>query len=200
MDMKIYTRVGDQGMTKQVSGKMVSKTDAQIVTLGDIDELQSYLGVVVASLKPDQTDLIDELSEVQRKLYVVEADISVKRHQEITPADTTHLEERVDYFIANAPELKEFILPGGSPAGANIHYARTVARRAERSAVALNAEQPLEPAILTYLNRLSDYFFAMARYVNHQDGYEEILSNKEKADRKAARDAKRQAKLNETTD
>ena len=95
--MKIYTRVGDQGMTKQVSGKMVSKTDAQIVTLGDIDEFQSYLGVVVASL--GAPDLVAELSEVQRKLYQLEADISVKRHQEITLADTTALEERVDFFM-----------------------------------------------------------------------------------------------------
>lgn len=191
--MKIYTRVGDQGMTKQVSGKMVSKTDAQIVTLGDIDEFQSYLGVVVASLGA-HPDLVDELSEVQRKLYMLEADISVKRHQEITLADTTHLEERVDYFMANTPELTEFILPGGSTAGAQLQYARTVARRAERSAVALNLEQPLEPAILKYLNRLSDYLFAMARYVNHLDGYQEVPSNKAKAEQKAARAARRAAR------
>ncbi|AYM02536.1 cob(I)yrinic acid a,c-diamide adenosyltransferase [Levilactobacillus yiduensis] len=194
--MKIYTRVGDQGMTKQVSGKMVSKTDAQIVTLGDIDEFQSYLGVVVASLSA-HPDLVDELSEVQRKLYMLEADISVKRHQEITLDDTTHLEERVDYFMANTPELTEFILPGGSTAGSQLQYARTVARRAERSAVALNLEQPLEPAILNYLNRLSDYLFAMARYVNHLDGYQEVPSNKEKAEQKAARAARRAAKAAE---
>ncbi|NLR09016.1 MULTISPECIES: cob(I)yrinic acid a,c-diamide adenosyltransferase [Lactobacillaceae] len=184
---KIYTRVGDQGMTKQVSGRMVAKTDAQIVALGEIDELQSYLGVVVTSLKVDQAQLRVELCDVQRKLYALEADISVKRHQEMTPADTTALEARVDDFTAQTPELKEFILPGGSPAGANLQYARTVARRAERAAVALNAVQPLDPAILTYLNRLSDYLFAMARYVNALDGYAEIPSNKEKAERLAAR-------------
>lgn len=189
---KIYTRVGDQGMTKQVSGRMVAKTDAQIVALGEIDELQSYLGVVVTSLKADQTQLRVELSDVQRKLYALEADISVKRHQEMTPADTTALEARVDDFTAQTPALKEFILPGGSPAGANLQYARTVARRAERAAVALNAVQPLDPAILTYLNRLSDYLFAMARYVNALDGYTEIPSNKEKAERQSARAARRE--------
>jgi len=191
--MKIYTRVGDQGMTKQISGKMVSKTDAQIVTLGDIDEFQSYLGVVVASLS-ERPELVDEISEVQRKLYMLEADISVERHQEMTLADTTALEERVDFFMDSTPELTEFILPGGSEAGARLQYARTVARRAERSAVALNLEQPLEPAILKYLNRLSDYLFAMARYVNYLDGYQEVPSNKEKAERKAEREARRQAK------
>ena len=191
---KIYTRVGDQGMTKQVSGRMVAKTDTQIVALGEIDELQSYLGVVVTSLKVDQAQLRVELCDVQRKLYALEADISVKRHQEMTPADTTALEARVDDFTAQTPELKEFILPGGSPAGANLQYARTVARRAERAAVALNAVQPLDPAILTYLNRLSDYLFAMARYVNALDGNAEIPSNKEKAERQSARAARRDRK------
>lgn len=191
---KIYTRVGDHGLTKQVSGQMVAKTDLQIVALGEIDELQSYLGVVVTSLQPNQADLSNELCDVQRKLYVLEADISVKRHQEMAAADTTWLEQRVDAFMAATPDLKEFILPGGSPAGAHLQYARTVARRAERSAVALNTVQPLDPAILTYLNRLSDYLFAMARYVNHRDGYVEIPSNKEKAERQAARAARRQAR------
>lgn len=190
---KIYTRVGDHGLTKQVSGKMVAKTDAQIVTLGEVDELQSYLGVVITSFGETHADLVAELADVQRKLYVLEADISVKRHQDMTLEDTTWLEGRVDDFTAHTPDLKEFILPGGSPAGAHLHYARTVARRAERSAVALNAAQPLDPAILTYLNRLSDYLFAMARYVNHLDGYMEIPSNREKAARQAARATKRQS-------
>ncbi|AJA80065.1 ATP:cob(I)alamin adenosyltransferase [Levilactobacillus brevis] len=176
--MKIYTRVGDQGMTKQISGKMVAKTDAQIVTLGDIDELQSYLGVVVASLQPTQTAIAEELSDIQRKLYELQADISVKRHQTIVPADTEWLEGKIDEYMAATPELKEFILPGGSAAGARLQYARTVARRAERSAVALNTEQTLEPAIMTYLNRLSDYLFALARYVNHQDHYQEVPSKR----------------------
>lgn len=112
--MKIYTRVGDQGMTKQISGKMVAKTDAQIVTLGDIDELQSYLGVVVASLQPTQTAIAEELSDIQRKLYELQADISVKRHQTMVPADTEWLEGKIDEYMAATPELKEFILPGGS--------------------------------------------------------------------------------------
>lgn len=195
--MKIYTRVGDQGMTKQVSGKMVTKTDAQIVTLGDVDELQSYLGVVVASFRPEQTALIEALSDVQRKLYQLEADISVPRHQAMTAADTAELETQIDTFTADTPELKEFILPGGSPAGANLQYARTVARRAERSAVALAQTQSLAPEILTYLNRLSDYLYAMGRYVNARDGYQEIPSNKEKAEQQAARQARRAAKKSE---
>ncbi|WP_367296520.1 cob(I)yrinic acid a,c-diamide adenosyltransferase [Levilactobacillus yonginensis] len=171
--MKIYTRVGDQGLTKQVSGRMVPKTDAQIVMLGDIDELQSYLGVVIASLGNAHITLVAELMTIQRRLYTLEADVSIQRHAKMTAADTTNLEERIDWYVDRVPELKGFILPGGSQAGAQLQVARTVARRAERSAVALHRQQPLAAPILTYLNRLSDYLFVLARYVNVRDGYQE---------------------------
>lgn len=176
--MKIYTRVGDQGMTKQVSGKMVAKTDAQIVALGDLDELETWLGNVVAIMGTTHTAERTELQDIQRKLYDLQADISVKRHQVMVPADTTRLEQRIDEMMAELPPIKEFILPGGTQAGAALQYGRTVARRAERAAVKLNQEQPLDPAIMTYLNRLSDFLFALARYVNWRDGYTEVPSKK----------------------
>lgn len=176
--MKIYTRVGDQGMTKQVSGQMVAKTDAQIVALGDLDELETWLGNVVAIMGTTHTAERTELQDIQRKLYDLQADISVKRHHVMVPADTTALEDRIDAMMAELPPIKEFILPGGTQAGAALQYGRTVARRAERSAVKLNQEQPLAPEIMTYLNRLSDFLFALARYVNWRDGYTEVPSKK----------------------
>lgn len=179
--MKIYTRVGDQGMTKQISGRMVPKTDAQIVALGDLDELESWLGNVVAIMGNTHTAERQELQDIQRKLYDLQADISVKRHQVMVPADTTRLETCIDQLTTEVPVLKAFILPGGTPTGAALQYARTVARRAERSVVRLNQEHPLEPAILTYLNRLSDFLFALARAMNWREGYQEVPSKPTKA-------------------
>lgn len=177
MTIKIYTKVGDEGSTKQVSGKMVPKDDLQIVALGDIDELQSYIGVVIANLSKKCLCLNDELQELQRNLYLLEADIVVKQRHEINDKKVAELEKRIDDLSPKIPQIPEFILPGGMKTGANLQYARTVARRAERAMVTLNREeQRLASSNLKFINRLSDYLFTLGRYANVLDGYQDIKS------------------------
>lgn len=177
MTIKIYTKVGDQGYTKQVTGKMVPKYDLQIEALGDIDELDSYLGVVIANLSDQCQDLLNPLQDRQRDLYELESDIVVKRHEEITAATVEFLEQQIDELNQKIPKTTHFILPGGSITATHLHYARTVARRAERAMAKLNDEQQeLAPACLKYINRLSDYLFILARYANVLDGVEEVKS------------------------
>lgn len=177
MTIKIYTKVGDQGYTKQVTGKMVPKYDLQIEALGDIDELDSYLGVVIANLSDQCQELLNPLQDRQRDLYELESDIVVKRHEEITAAAVEFLEQQIDELNQKIPKTTHFILPGGSITATHLHYARTVARRAERAMAKLNDEQQeLAPACLKYINRLSDYLFILARYANVLDGVEEVKS------------------------
>ncbi|GBG93874.1 cobalamin adenosyltransferase CobO [Ligilactobacillus salitolerans] len=179
MTSKIYTKVGDQGSTKQVTGKMVPKYDLQIETLGQLDELESWLGVVCANLSSTTKRLAPEIQSLQAKIYQVQADIVVKRSHQITSQDTVVLEERIDDLNAQVPPIKAFILPGGQVSGADLQYARTLARKAERTASKLNAkQQPLAPEVLQYLNRLSDYLFMLARYANLLDGYQDVLAKK----------------------
>ncbi|MFD1484205.1 cob(I)yrinic acid a,c-diamide adenosyltransferase [Lacticaseibacillus baoqingensis] len=182
--VKIYTKRGDAGQTMQTTGKMVSKTDPQIQALGAIDECQSYLGVVVAQLVPKHSaKLAPELQNVQRTLYHLQADIAVPREHQITLAAVTQLETRIDEIMAHTPRIKGFILPGGGPAGAGLQYARTLARKAERAVVALSAGQTLAPVLLQYLNRLSDYLFALALRANFLDGVQEVPSKPSDATR-----------------
>lgn len=175
--LKIYTKVGDHGKTKQVTGKMVPKYDLQIEALGALDELDSWLGYVVSVLSPKSKELAPEIQTVQRNLYELQADITVKRHHNITFDDTKKLEADIDEIMAKLPPIKAFILPGGNQAGASLQYARSLARRAERMVIELNdKQQPLNDEIFEYLNRLSDYLFALARYANFLEGYEEVKS------------------------
>ncbi|MCI1985832.1 MAG: cob(I)yrinic acid a,c-diamide adenosyltransferase [Lactobacillus sp.] len=182
--VKIYTKRGDAGQTMQTTGKMVAKTDPQIEALGAIDECQSYLGVVVSALQPGKSaQLAPELQLVQRTLYQLQADIAVPRCHNLTAEDVTQLEGRIDAIMAHTPRIKGFILPGGGPAGSRLQYARTLARRAERDAVALGAHQELAPVLLQYLNRLSDYLFALALRANFLDGVAEVPSKPSDATR-----------------
>lgn len=176
--MKIYTKVGDHGQTKQVTGKMVAKTDPQIEALGAIDEFQSYLGVAVAALAPTSQNLAPDLQAVQKQLYILQADLAVPRSNKMTPEATAWLEQRIDAFWAAMPHLNAFIIPGGpgNGAGSQLQYARTLARRAERAAVALSNQQDISDACMTYLNRVSDFLYAAALYANWEDGYQEIPS------------------------
>ena len=177
MTLKIYTKVGDQGLTKQVSGKMVAKDSAQITALGDIDELQSYLGVVIANLSKNCLELNDELQELQRNLYLLEADIVVRRRHEIDDDKVKKLEKRIDELTPKIPKIPEFILPGGMKTGANLQYAQTIARRAERSMVTLDRqEQKLASSNLKFINPLPDYIFTLGRYANVLDGYTDVKS------------------------
>jgi cob(I)alamin adenosyltransferase len=175
--MKLYTRTGDAGQTSLFDGTRVSKHDARVDAYGEVDELNAWLGVVRAAGL--DADLDAELVQLQRDLFALGsrlADPAEKIADRVTKAsiddaDVERLERFIDRMDAEAPPLRRFILPGGSPAGAALHVARTVCRRAERRMVALTP--PIDPVLLRYVNRLSDLLFALARAVNHRAGQPE---------------------------
>ena len=164
---KIYTRTGDKGSAGLVDGSRVSKSSARMAAIGDVDEANAAIGVAIAALDPG--DLHDRLLTIQNDLFDLGADAATPGDVEgalrILPAQVERLEREIDAMNGELEPLTSFILPGGSPAVAALHLARAVTRRAERSAVALNQAEPLNPALLAYLNRLSDHLFVAARHV-----------------------------------
>lgn len=168
--MKIYTRTGDKGKTSVIGGR-VDKDDIRVESYGTVDEVNSYIGKAVTELNPDLfSDVVADLEKIQHELFDCGGDlatISEKAPEKLSEDAITYLEERIDKFIEEAPELEKFILPGGSVPAATLHIARTVTRRAERLVVSLTKTgAPVSPLSLQYLNRLSDYLFALARVVN----------------------------------
>ncbi|WP_338471479.1 cob(I)yrinic acid a,c-diamide adenosyltransferase [Niallia sp. XMNu-256] len=176
--MKIYTRTGDKGQTSIIGGR-VDKDHIRVDAYGTIDEANGFVGQAVTQLQPDLfQDLLDDLEKIQHELFDCGGDLAnvTKKHiPKLTEEAITYLEERIDAYTTEAPELEKFILPGGSPAAATLHIARTVTRRAERLVVTLMKEEAQLSALpLQYLNRLSDYFFAAARVVNFRQGVKDI--------------------------
>ena len=176
--VKIYTKTGDHGETSLFDGTRVAKTDPRVVAYGDIDEVQAALGVCAASrLDPELAHIVVSL---QRDLFALGARLADPSHRiaprvskvHIDDASVARLEGWIDQLEATLPALRHFILAGGSPAGAALHLARTVCRRAERSALALGGDSP-DSVVLVYLNRLSDLLFVMARAANHRAGFPE---------------------------
>jgi cob(I)alamin adenosyltransferase len=176
--VKIYTRTGDAGETSLFDGTRARKDDARVDAYGEVDELNAWLGLVRAS--PIDPALAAELVQIQRDLFALGAqlaDPADKLAPRVTKAvlgdaDVTRLEESIDRHEAGLPPLRRFILAGGGPAGAALHVARTVCRRAERRMVALTP--PIDPVLLRYVNRLSDLLFVLARVANHRAGDTEI--------------------------
>ncbi|MDI6797655.1 MAG: cob(I)yrinic acid a,c-diamide adenosyltransferase [Desulfatibacillaceae bacterium] len=177
--MSIYTRNGDCGETSLFSGEKVSKNNARVEAYGDVDELVSCLGMVRALAANYETDL--ELKGVQQDLMTISAWLATdckspqrKHLAPVNPGRVNALEKRIDEMDKTLPRLKGFVLPGGSPASACAHVARTVCRRAERKISGLYASlepQPPEAGpILAYINRLSDFLFVLARSLNHAEG------------------------------
>jgi cob(I)alamin adenosyltransferase len=176
---KIYTKTGDDGTTGLFGGRRVAKDSLRIESYGTVDELNSVLGLAgAAGLNAEHEAL---LLTVQEQLFVLGADLATPEGAmknfplpRVTLADVECLERAIDTLEATLPPLKNFILPGGTPAGAALHLARTVCRRAERAVVMLAHEEP-EIGVLPvqYLNRLSDFLFVMARAVNHVGGVPE---------------------------
>lgn len=166
---KVYTRTGDRGETSLVGGRRVRKDSPRVEAYGDVDELNSLLGVVRAHLPESPVNRV--LSEIQNELFTVGADLASPlelKAPRIEPGHIARLEKAIDEWNHTLPPLREFILPGGSLPGALLHLARTVARRAERRVVRLAAEEPINEHVLVYLNRLSDLLFVLARAVNRQ--------------------------------
>ncbi len=174
--MKIYTKKGDSGETSLFGGQKVPKSSIRISSYGTVDELNSILGMALAEVHTEKTGEL--LTTVQTQLFVLGADLATPqsnkvRIDRITSDEVQFLEDAIDELEVYLPPLRNFILPGGSKAGATIHYARTVCRRAERITVECSTIEEISPLTIQYLNRLSDFLFVLARYENHNSGTEE---------------------------
>ena len=175
--MKIYTKTGDTGDTSLFDGTRVKKDDARVDAYGEVDEMNAWLGLARASRIVAPLD--EAVVLIQRDLFALGAqlaDPADKLAPRVTKAiisepDVERLEHLIDTLDAEVPPLRRFILAGGTPAGAALHVARTVCRRAERRMVAL--QPPVDPVLLRYVNRLSDLLFVLARVVNHRGGVPE---------------------------
>jgi len=170
---KIYTRTGDEGSTGLANGSRVPKDAARIEAMGAVDELNSSLGVLLAESLPD--DVRACLIGIQHDLFDLGGELSAPGHPVMGPAHVTRLEELLEKFNGALPPLKDFILPSGSRAASLAHVARTVCRRAERRVVALSHSESLAPALLPYLNRLSDLMFVLGRTLNRHSGGGDVL-------------------------
>jgi len=170
---KIYTRTGDDGTTSLGNGSRIAKDSPRITVIGDVDELNSIVGMVLASA---DSDLIRErLSEIQHDLFNLGAELSIPEQVGIAKSDVQRLEHVLDGLNKDLPPLKEFVLPGGGASAATCHLARAVCRRSERAAVALARSEFVNPQALVYLNRLSDLLFVMCRVLVRDSGYAEAL-------------------------
>jgi cob(I)alamin adenosyltransferase len=169
---KIITRTGDNGTTGLSDGSRVAKNDVRIEAMGDIDELNSLLGVLLTHDIPEPSRAY--LSRVQHELFDLGGELSLPGHTLIKADAIQHLEKNTELLNASLPPLKEFILPGGTPAAAACHVARTVCRRAERRVVSLMQHTEINEYLQIYLNRLSDLLFVIARILARGDGREEL--------------------------
>ena len=173
---KIYTRTGDKGTTSLANGSNVNKDHPRIETLGDTDELNCLLGVLIAELTA-QEPLRKLLLQCQNDLFDLGGELAVADpgYQVITTAVITEMEQQIDRLNSDLPPLKEFILPGGNRVAALCHQARSVCRRAERRIVELARQEKVNQEAVTYLNRLSDLLFVTARILARQGDGEEVL-------------------------
>lgn len=169
---KITTRTGDAGETGLGDGTRVAKDSARIAALGDVDELNSAIGLLLAEDMPEAVR--SAFSEVQHDLFDLGGELSIPGHRLLKEDQVRDLEERLGAWNAQLPPLKEFILPGGSRAAAAAHLARTVCRRAERTVVALARHEPVGEHARRYLNRLSDLLFVAGRVLNRAAGGSDV--------------------------
>jgi len=171
----IYTRLGDKGETVTLSGKKVYKNDPRVEAYGSVDELNALLGVAVSFTGDEEVKQL--LTRVQKELFIIGAELAIEkmRAKKINPVHISNLEAEIDRTEESLPHLANFVLPGGSKTASLLHLARTVCRRAERSAVALSLKSKINPDIIKYLNRLGDLLFVLARYENRKKRIEEVV-------------------------
>lgn len=177
---KLYTRAGDEGETSLFGGQRVAKDSLRVTAYGEIDELNSAIGLAVAFLR--QRTLIRLLQSVQNELFNIGAELASPGRAKAEAGQLFHLsaekvavlERWIDQYDARVPPLKTFILPSGAKGAVLLHLARTVCRRAERALVKLAHSEEVNPNLIAYLNRLSDLLFALARYVNKAAGAREL--------------------------
>jgi cob(I)alamin adenosyltransferase len=176
--MKIYTKTGDQGDTSLFGGQRVPKDALRIEAYGTVDELNSVIGIVLAEVP--EGDIARILTQVQNQLFDLGADLATPRSmtrkniKRIDRRDSASLEKSIDAIELRLKPLRSFILPGGSPVAARLHFARTVCRRAERVVVRLSRNEDIGEGMTMYLNRLSDLLFVLARYANRESGVPEV--------------------------
>jgi len=179
--MRIYTRTGDAGQTSLRWGERVGKDALRVESYGTVDEANAFIGMALANLPAHgPAELQAMLTRILREMFDVGADLAVPPNKDkgespkVRPEQVTALEADIDALEAGLDPLKTFILPGGTPAGAALHTARTVVRRAERRVVTLMAAEPVDEVLLKYLNRLSDFLFVAARAANKTGGAGDI--------------------------
>lgn len=181
--MKIYTKTGDKGQTALFGGRRVPKSHLRVDSYGTVDELNSFIGWLADLLENEHVRQV--LKTVQDRLFTLGAHLASdpEKHPptpDLLPEDVALLEREMDAMDELLPPLRNFILPGGHPAVSACHVCRTVCRRAERLVVALHEAEPVEPQVLEYLNRLSDYFFVLSRKIGQDFGVTENVWNPRK--------------------
>ena len=178
---KVYTRTGDAGQTSLVSGTRVDKDDVRVEAYGTIDELNSNLGVLLHSTKLDDPEVIAIVRKAQNKLFNIGGYLANDKADKlygVTQEDVAELERMMDQMNEVIPPAQGFVLPGGTRLSAQADRCRTITRRAERRVVTLAKVAPIDPLVLEYINRLSDFFFVFARFNNIQNQVEEIYWDK----------------------
>lgn len=170
---KIYTRTGDNGTTGLGDGSRTEKDNLRVEAFGEVDELNSQIGVLLGFDLPQTIQ--DLLTSIQHDLFDLGGEICIPGREALDAGYVARLEQQLDKINETLPPLKEFILPGGSPAAAACHVARTVCRRAERRLVSLARDESISAISVQYLNRLSDLLFVLARDINRQQGVADVL-------------------------
>lgn len=171
---KIYTKTGDKGKTSLLGGKRIFKDNKIVNAYGNLDELNSFIGLLVT--KDENKDLI----EIQKNIFLISsyiADVEKKyiTEETVNKINVSYLEKRIDALSTELPELKNFILPGGSEKASLAHICRTITRRCERNLVTLQKKEVMSEKVIEYINRLSDYFFTLARYYNYKENIKETI-------------------------
>lgn len=178
--VRIYTKTGDKGQTRIIGKQVVDKDNVRVNAYGSVDELNSWVGYADSQLTEKTVELHAELQEIQQLLFDAGTDLATPaddpKHDFIFDAKSTKwLEGKIDHYTEVAPPVQKFILPGGSQVASALHVARTITRRAEREVVTLQGTAEINKDVLVFINRLSDYFFAVARYANVLEGTKDVL-------------------------
>lgn len=181
--MKIYTKTGDDGLTSLLGGKRVKKSCIEMEAIGEVDELNGSIGVLISQLSSNDAETIQQLRRAQNILFNVGSNLAAAQTDlvkvpEVTNERVHELEMWIDTMESSLPPLTQFILPGGTPAAAQSFLARAICRRAERQVVAFGEKVTLNPNLQKYLNRLSDGLFVLGRFLNKTDGQVEIFWEK----------------------
>ncbi len=180
---KIYTRTGDDGTTGLVGGTRIAKTSPRVSAYGDVDELNSWIGFVASLVAsaPELASVVAPLAAIQNELFDLGSELASPAGADLSllpiigSSQVVQLEKWIDTFSGSLPELHSFVLPGGHQITSALHIARSVARRAERSVLAVHEEEAVRDVAIQYLNRLSDLLFSLARYTSNALGHKEVL-------------------------